>query len=201
MKYNYIAIEREYASGGTEIGEKLAEALGIPCYGREILEEVARENGTTPEQIQDLEESSNGSLLYSIAMVAKMMTGESSGISQENALYMAEAKTIYRLSQQGSGVFIGRCAGWVMKDRTDVLKVFIHAEPVFRRKRAAEIYGIHSARIENILKKFDKRRSNFYNANTGKKWDDKSGYHLILDSSRLGIDQCVEILRTVVCGK
>lgn len=201
MKYNHITIEREYASGGTEIGEKLAKALGIPCYGREILEEVARENGTTPEQIQDLEESANGSLLYSIAMATKMMTGESSGISQENALYIAEAKTIYRLSQQGRGVFVGRCAGWVMKERSDVLNVFIHAEPEFRKRRAVETYGMQSARIENVLKKFDKRRSNFYNANTGKKWDDKSGYHLILDSSRLGIDQCVEILRAAVSEK
>ena len=196
MRYHYITIEREYASGGTEIGEKLAKALGIPCYGREILEEVARQHGTTPEQIQDLEESANGSLLYSIAMATKMMTGESSGISQENTLYLAEAKTIYRLAQQGSCVFVGRCASWVLKDRKDVLKVYIHAEPEFRKRRSVEIYHDHSAKIENVLRKFDKRRSNYYNANTGKKWDDRREYHLILDSSRLGIDKCVEILKS-----
>lgn len=195
MKYNYIAIEREYASGGTQIGEKLAKELGIPCYGREILEEVARQNGTTPEQIQDLEESATGSLLYSIAMATKVITGESSGISQENLLYLEEAQTIRRLSQQGGCVFVGRCAGWVLKDRKDVLRVYIHAEPEFRKRRSVEVYHDSSLKVENLLRKFDKRRSNYYNANTGKKWDDRREYHMILDSSRLGIDQCVEILK------
>lgn len=195
MKYNYITIEREYASGGTEIGEKLAGKLKVPCYGREILESVARENGTTPEQIQGLEESANGSLLYSIAMAAQVITGESSGLTQENALYLAEARTIYNYAHQGNCVIVGRCASWVLKDREDVLNVFIHADPAYRKKRAIETYHDNPARIENLLKKYDKRRSNYYSSNTGKKWDDKRGYHLILDSGRLGIDRCVEIIK------
>lgn len=200
MKYSYITIEREYASGGAQIGETLAKQLGIPCYGKEILEEVARENGTTPEQIQDLEESANGSLLYSIAMATKMMTGESSGISQENALYLAEARTIRRLSQHGSCIFVGRCARWVMKERADVLNVYIHADLDFRKKRAVEYYGQKAEKIENLLKRYDKRRSNYYNANTGKKWDDPKEYHLILDSGKLGIGQCVKIIKTAFQG-
>lgn len=195
MKYNYITIEREYASGGSQIGEMLAKELGIACYGKEILEEVARENGTTPEQIQDLEESANGSLLYSIAMAAKTMTGESSGISQENALYLAEARTIRRLSQQGGCIFIGRCARWVLRDRPDVLNVYIHANLEFRKKRAVEYYGQRPEKIESLLKRYDKRRSNYYNANTGRKWDDRREYHLILDSSKLGIEKTVNTIK------
>lgn len=194
MKYNYIAIEREYASGGSEIGEKLSGKLGIPCYGREILRRVAEENGTTPEQIQGLEESATNSFLYSIAMMAQLSSGQGSGLSQENMLYLAEAKTIYHLVHEGSCILVGRCASWVLRERTDVLNVFIHADINMRKERAESLYGIPDTKVGNVLKKFDKRRSNYYSANTGKRWDDKSGYHLVLDSSKLGIEKCVDIL-------
>ena len=70
--YKIIAIEREYASGGSEIGERLAAKLGIPCYGREILERAAQARGTTPEQIVHMEEATTGSFLYTIALAAKL---------------------------------------------------------------------------------------------------------------------------------
>ncbi len=101
MRYNIITIEREYASGGTEIGNRLAEVLNIPCYGQEILEMVARKRGTTPQQLVHMEETATGSLLYSIAMAARMVSGQSDGLSEENELYLEESRVIHDLVNQG----------------------------------------------------------------------------------------------------
>jgi len=194
MKYNVITIEREYASGGREIGDRLTKKLGMPCYGKEILEWVAVQQGTTPEQLRHLEETTTNSFLYSIAMASKLSTREMSGLSKENELYLAEARKIKELADRGGCILVGRCSSWVLRGREDVLNVFIQADMAFRKKRAVEVDGVDPSKAETTLRKSDKRRSNFYSANTGKKWDDRSEYHLILDSSKLGIDKCVEII-------
>lgn len=194
MKYNIITIEREYASGGREIGNRLAKKLQIPCYGKEILEWVAAQQGTTSEQLRHLEETTTNSFLYSIAMATRMTSGDITGLSKENELYLAEARKIAQLADQGSCVLVGRCSSWILRDREDVLNVFIHADMDFRKQRAIEVNGIDPSKAEAVLRKSDKRRSNFCSANTGKKWDDRSEYHLVLDSGKLGIEQCVQII-------
>ena len=194
MKYNIITIEREYASGGSEIGERLSEKLGIPCYGQEILEAVAKKHGTTPEQIVHMEETATASFLYTIAQAARVAAGENSGLSGENRLYLEEAEVIYDLAARGRCIFVGRCAGWILKDRKDVLNVYIHAERELRRTRAVECYQDDREQVDTLLRRCDKRRNGFYSANTGRKWDAKEGYHLMLDSGRLGIEKCVEII-------
>ena len=196
MKYNIITIEREYASGGSEIGEKTADRLGIPCYGQEVLIRAAQKLNTVPEQLLHLEETTSNSLLYSIGMAAKMATGERDGLSDEGRLYVTEEQVIKDMALQGPCVIVGRCAGWILRERKDVLRVFVHAEREFRKKRAEEAYDVPAKNVENTLKRFDRRRANFYRANTGISWDDKRGYHLVLDSSSVGIDECVDI----ICG-
>lgn len=194
MRYKIIAIEREYASGGNEIGERTAKELGIPCYGQEVLNRAAERMHTQPERLLHLEETTSNSLLYSLGMAAQIMRGERDGLSDEGALYVTEEQVIKEMALQGSCVIVGRCAGWILRDRKDVLRVFIHAESAFRKQRAMDSYGIAPDSVENTLKKFDRRRANFYRANTGMSWDDKKGYHLVLDSSAMGIETCVEMI-------
>ena len=194
MKYHIIAIEREYASGGNEIGEKTAAKLGIPCYGQEVLERAAEKMHTVPERLLHLEETTSNSFLFSLSMATKVATGQRDGLSEEGALYVTEEQVIRDMAMQGDCVFVGRCAGWILRERKDVLRVFIHAGREFRRERAVESYGIAKENVDNVLKKFDRRRANFYHANTGMSWDDKKGYHLVLDSSAIGIDECVNMI-------
>lgn len=194
MKYNIITIEREFASGGNEIGQTVAGALGIPCYGREVLEWAAEKMNTIPERIEHLEESATKSLLYSLSMATKVALGEHDGLSEEGAVYLAEEYVIKRIALQGPCVIVGRCAGWALRDRKDMLSVFVHANDVFRRKRAVDTYGISESNVDNTLRRFDNRRRNFYGVNTNMRWEDKKGYHLTLDSSRLGIQQCVNVI-------
>lgn len=200
MKYRIITIEREYASGGSEIGEKTAKRLGIPCYGQEVLERAAEQMHTVPERLLHLEETTSNSLLYSLGMAARMAIGERDGLSEEGALYVIEERVIKEMALQGPCVIVGRCGGWILRDRPDVLRVFVHASREYRLQRAETVYRVPERELENTLKKFDRRRANFYRANTGISWDDKKGYQLLLDSSTIGIGECVNIISRLAAG-
>lgn len=193
MKYNVIAIEREYASGGQEIARRTAEHLGIPCYGREILDLAAQRVGKSPEYIEHLEETGTNSFLYSFYMMSKQ-AAQGNMTSNEDALYLAEWKIIHELANQGPAVFVGRCASYVLKERKDLLSVFVRADFDFRIRRAVEEYGVERERADWTLRRWDKRRASYYSSNTGVKWDDPRNYHMALDSGRLGIERCAQII-------
>ena len=198
MKYHVIAIEREFASGGQEIGSKVSEKLGIPCYGREILRMAAREKGTNLEYLEGIEEKATGSVLYSMYMIASMTNmARGSALSSESELFLAESEIIRRLTQTPA-VIVGRCAVDALKDRRDVLRVFIHAGADLRRRRAVEVYHMDPGNVDNVLRRADKRRAGFYKANTGCSWRDMNNYHIVLDSGLLGIDKCADILEACV---
>lgn len=210
MRYRIIAIEREYASGGQEIGSKLAEKLGVPCYGREILELAAKEKRVKPEYLESIEEKATGSLLYSMHMLASMTamakgnalasnTLGSNTLSSEAELFLAESEIIRKLTQTPA-VIVGRCAADSLKERKDVLRVFIRANEETRRCRAIEYYHIEPNQARAVLKRADRRRAAYYKANTGNSWSDSRNYHMVLDSGLLGIDICVNILEACCKG-
>lgn len=202
MKYNYITIEREYASGGSEIGEKTAAELGIECYGQEVLNIAADKLGISPERIADLEEKATGSLLYSIHLLASINAGEAAGLTHNQQLHIFETRIINELALKGPCVFVGRCAGYALKERDDVLNIFIHSGWDNRKERAIKEYGIPEDRVEEVLKKMDKRRSGYFKATTRHEWDERENCQMILDSGKLGIDGCVRaIVSNVQAGK
>ena len=197
-EYHIITIEREYASGGREIGKILAQKLGVPFYGNEILQMAAERTDTTPEYLEHLEETATNSLLYSLYMMASASSGGVGGLSSADRLSLVEGEIIKEIAAQGDCVIVGRCAGWLLRERTDCFNVFIHSDPALRRKRAVECYGIDPKRADSVLRRFDKRRSNFYNANSNRSWKDITGYHMVLDSGRLGVSACADIIAEAV---
>ncbi len=194
MKYDIITIEREYASGGREIGKRLAEELHIPFYGREILQMAADRIGAKPEYIEHMDETAPNSLLFSLYTMSSATPFNATAVSPENSLHQTECQIIRELALQGPCVIIGRCAGGILRDNPRVLRVFVHANMDFRRQRATEVYGQKKRPVDPILRKYDKRRANYYNFYSTQKWDFRGEYHLMLDSSQLGIDGCVKIL-------
>lgn len=196
MKYRVVAIEREFASGGQEIGRRLAERLKVPCYGREILQMAADEMNIDLRSLEAIEEKAAGSLMYSMYLFSNF-SGDRT-LSGEGRLFVKESEIINRLTQTPA-VVVGRCAVHSLADRSDVLRVFIRADREYRRKRSVETYEIPRERAEETLRRADRRRSGYYKTNTGKDWKDHENYHLILDSGAMGMDKCVEILE--VCCK
>jgi cytidylate kinase len=197
MRYSVIAIEREYASGGLEIGEKLADRLGIPCYGQKILE-MAAENLNMPiEQLREVEEGINGSLLFGLVAFANLISGQELDLLRlEQKLAISEAEVVRQLSVNPC-VLIGRGAAALLNDNKKALKVFIHADNHTRIERAIAIYGLAPNQAESSLQYHDKRRANYHKATTEKGWKDPDIYHIFLNSGQLGIERVVDILEMV----
>ena len=195
MSYRILTLERQYASGGRAVGKAVADALGVPCYNREILEYAAERSGQTPEHLERLEETANTGLISSLqAAYARLARGERAALPPEGALLLAEAEVIRELADEGPCVLIGRSAGCILRDRTDVLRAFLYADEEARIRRAVDEYGHDENEAPTVLRYFDRRRANFYNANYSLKWEDKAGYHLCLDTGRLGIAACAKVL-------
>lgn len=195
MSYRILTLERQYASGGRAVGKAVADALGVPCYNREILEYAAERSGQTPEHLERLEETANTGLISSLqAAYARLARGERAALLPEGALLLAEAEVIRELADEGPCVLIGRSAGCILRDRTDVLRAFLYADEEARIRRAVDEYGHDENEAPTVLRYFDRRRANFYNANYSLKWEDKAGYHLCLDTGRLGVAACAKVL-------
>ena len=195
MSYRILTLERQYASGGRAVGKAVADALGVPCYNREILEYAAERSGQTPEHLERLEETANTGLISSLqAAYARLARGERAALPPEGALLIAEAEVIRELADEGPCVLIGRSAGCILRDRTDVLRAFLYADEEARIRRAVDEYGHDENEAPTVLRYFDRRRANFYNANYSLKWEDKAGYHLCLDTGRLGVAACAKVL-------
>lgn len=195
MPYRILTLERQYASGGRAVGKAVADALGVPCYNREILEYAAERSGQTPEHLERLEETANTGLISSLqAAYARLARGERAALPPEGALLLAEAEVIRVLADEGPCVLIGRSAGCILRDRTDVLRAFLYADEEARIRRAVDEYGHDENEAPTVLRYFDRRRANFYNANYSLKWEDKAGYHLCLDTGRLGVAACAKVL-------
>ena len=188
MKNRVVTISREFGSGGRTIGKKVAEKLGIPCYDAEIIQEMAKETGFAPDYVEDAGEHTPGSFLSS-ALSNRMF-----GPTNEDILWEHQYKVITALAEKGSCVIVGRCADFILQDKADCLKVFIHADMAFRAKRIVEVYGEREQSPEERLKDKDKRRAAYHRFYTNMKWGHAQNYHITLDSGIIGIDNCVNII-------
>lgn len=197
MKYRYVVIEREYGSGGTGIGQKLSEKTGIPCYGSEILKGVSEKLQIPVSAIEQYEENTTNSFLYSIYALGRMHDESANLLSGENQIFMEEQNLIREYALQGTAIFVGRCAASALENK-NILAVYIHADRECRKRRAIEEYGIPEKMADSVVTKYDRKRKNFYSVNTGKKWNDWNNYDMVLDSGKLGVEGCVNAIRAVL---
>ena len=198
--YNVIVIERQYASGGNEIGRKLAKELGYKLYDRNLLTEAARALEISSMYIEGLEETHSGGFLFNLSKTKLGGSSNSNSLSMSDKLFQEEKRIIEEAAKQGGCVIVGRAAGYILKERTDCLNVFIHCDRERRIARAIEREGIQASEAEDVLKKNDKRRSGFYNSVTNWEWGNPKFFELCLDSGKLGIDACVKLLLEAARG-
>ena len=188
MKNRVITISREFGSGGRTIGKKVAEKLGIPCYDSEIIHEMAKETGFAPNYVKEAVEYVPDSFL-SAAFSNRMF-----GPTNEDILWEHQYRVITELAEKSSCVIVGRCADFILQDKADCLKVFIHADMAFRAKRIVEVYGEREQAPEERLRDKDKRRAAYHRFYIDMKWGCAQNYHLTLDSGVLGIDKCAALI-------
>lgn len=193
-----ITIARQYGSGGREIGERVAAALNIPLYDKLLITEVASKGNLNEEVIKKADESAANSLLYTLAMGsntlgAAMHFGYKMPLSDK--LFILQSDVIREYAKSGSGVYIGRCADYVLRDEPNVLRLFIYADLDHRQARILKRHPeLKSSQAIDEINKTDKRRSTYYNFYTGNKWGKYDNYDMAINSSTLGIEGTAELI-------
>ena len=198
-----VTIARQYGSGGREIGERLAEELGCKKYGRELVTMCAKETNLSEKVLEEADERPASSLLYTLVTGHFMSAGNGAGASGfhvpiNDKLFIAQSDIIRRLADEDSCVFVGRCADYVLRERENVIKVFIHGDIDCRKKRVAERHGISEVEAAEMIAKTDKKRASYYNFYTGGKWGKLENYSLSVNSSLLGIEGTVKLIADFV---
>ena len=201
MEKKIITISREFGSGGRTIGHQVAEALGIPFYDKELVDQVALESGFAPKFVEEHGEHSPSGSIFSYAFAHQGVHGVMNGLSTADFLWNIQCSVILQLAEQGPCVIVGRNADYILKDRPDVLHAFIHANKEFRAERIVRLYGESEKSPMARLNEKDKRRKVNYQHYTGRNWGQAHNYDICLDSSKVGIETCTEILVKLMKGE
>ena len=194
MAKKIITISREFGSGGCFIGEEVAKKLGMAYYDKNVITEIAEKSGLSPEYIQENAELSPKKGLFAYALAGRDITGK----SVEDIVYEAQRKVILELVEKEPCVIIGRNADFILKDRDDVLNVFIHGNMPEKMQRISCLYNVSGQEAVKMMADTDKRRLANYNFYTEQKWGKASNYTLCLNSSELGYDRCEAIIMECV---
>ena len=195
MAAKIITISREFGSGGRFIGEEVAKKLEVAYYDKDIIGQIAERSGLSPEYIQEKAELSPKKGLFAYAFSGRDITGK----SVEDIVYEAQRKVIMEIAEKESCVIIGRNADFILKDRDDVLNVFIHGNIPEKVQRICKLYHVTEADAVKMINDTDKRRRINYNFYTEQKWGMAENYTLSLNSSALGYDMCQKII--IDCAK
>lgn len=194
-----ITLGRQYGSGGREIGQKIADHYGIPFYDNELITRAAKESGFAEETFAKAEDKATNSLLYSLAMGINVYGNQDfgfTGLSLDDRIFLAQSDVIRKVADEGSCVIVGRCADYVLKERENIVNLFVKASMSFRLERVVKEYGEEEKKAADIILKNDKRRANYYSYHVGEKWTDLSNYDLVIRSDFAGIEQSVKC----ICG-
>ena len=194
MAKRIITISREFGSGGRFIGEEVAKKLGIAYYDKNIIGQIAEKSGLSPEYIQENAELSPKKGLFAYAFSGRDITGK----SVEDMVYEAQRNIILDLAEKEPCVIIGRNADYILKDRDDVLNVFIHGDMPEKIQRITGLYNVEEKEAVKMMADTDKRRRTNYNFYTDQNWGKASNYTLCLNSSQLGYDRCEMIIMECV---
>ena len=194
MAKRIITISREFGSGGRFIGEEVAKKLGIAYYDKNIISQIAEKSGLSPEYIQENAELSPKKGLFAYAFSGRDITGK----SVEDMVYEVQRNIILELAEKEPCVIIGRNADYILKDRDDVLNVFIHGDMPEKIKRITGLYNVEEKEAVKMMADTDKRRRTNYNFYTDQRWGKASNYTLCLNSSQLGYDRCEMIIMECV---
>lgn len=202
MKNYTVVISRQHGSGGKTIAHALAQRLGIPCYDREILQMACDRLGIDIRQVCSPDEMFTTSFLYNISK-EPVYTKDGRSIAYDRPMEVCiqeeQAEVVRHLAETQSCVIVGKAADYVLRNRTNCLKIYISA-PIearaLREKRRGE--EISEEKMEKRLRKLDKRRAKFYETYTGRKWGVAENYDLTMDSYLLGIEGTTSLLHEYV---
>lgn len=194
MKKAVITIGRQFGAGGRSIGKKLAEMLEIGYYDNEILHKAAQDSGLSEKYLQQKDETHTSSFLYSLVMGTRNLTGQP---SLEELTWQAERNAVISAAKENC-VIVGRCADYILKEQSGLLRVFIMADDEKRMERIAERDKISQEEAMLRMKKMDKRRAAYYNMYTENQWGHAGNYDLCINTAVIKQEKAVEMILMMI---
>ena len=198
MSHKIITISRQFGSGGRTIGRALANRLGIPFYDKELVEQIALESGFDPKFVEENGEHAPNRSRFAYAFANHGVPGVMNGLSTADFLWSVQCNVILQLAEKGPCVIVGRNADYILKDREDVLHVYITANLDYRADRIVRLYGTSEKSPTARIQEKDKRRRVNYQHYTGRTRGNAADYDLCLDSSVIGTEKCADIVVDLV---
>ncbi len=177
-----VTISREHGSAGKRVGQLVAEKLGIPCYYKEMVAIAAQESGLAEEFISNLNSDKN-------AVMRELYL--STDVVQQ--AIVAQDRAIRKIADAGSCVIVGRAADYVLRDRKDVVRIFLYAPEEYRIGKVMEMYGDTREAARRSIARSDSARSAYYKSISGRSWGDPHGYELCVDSS-IGVEETAKLI-------
>lgn len=193
-----ITISREYGSGGSAIGKIVAEKLGWKYYDKQLIDLAADESGLSPKFIEKSEQSLSSGWLYNMMLGSNYSSNYATATTPNtlplvDQIYNAQRTIILKVAKESPCVIVGRCADYILHTSeefadSDILKLFVYANPDDRIKRAIEAYGIPEKDAKKTIAQVNKRRANHYNTFTEWTWGAYEHYDMLINSSYAGIE-------------
>ena len=185
-----ITIGRQHGSAGREIARALAEQYGIKCYDKEIVDEAAENSSICPELINSFDEKRVSPFMIQ----SSQYPGMSHGIGLNIQVASAQFDVIRRIAEKGDCIFVGRCADYILRSRTDMVRVFIMGDYQSKIKCIMDRQGVTEEAAKKKIKEVDKDRSSYYKYYTDQVWGDVNNYDICVNSSRIGVAGTVDMI-------
>ena len=195
MKHIIINVGRQVGAGGREIGQMLAKDFEAKFYDRELLNLAAKESGFSEKFFKQNDEK-KGFLRGLLNVQSPHMSGGSlwsSNFSQES-LFKFQSDAIQKAAKEGSCVFMGRCADYILRDFDNVVNLFITASLDFRVELVSKVKEIDANEARKLIEHVEARRAQYYNYYTGKKWGVAESYDFCIDASILGLEETEKLI-------
>lgn len=186
-----ITIGRQHGSGGHDIARLLAEKLNIPCYDKEIVDEAAAKSPFSKEILDNYDEKR----VSAFFMPVSHFGGMDGGFQLNMQIASAQFDAVRSLAQDNKGVFVGRCADYVLRGRPGLLRVFITAPLNIRIRTIMDRKRLSEDQAKKLIREVDKDRASYYRYYTDQVWGETGNYDLVIDSSRIGTAGAVEVIR------
>lgn len=196
-----ITIGRQYGSGGRLIGELLAKSLGVKCYDKELLTLAAKQSGFCEDLFMTHDEKPNSSFIYSLVMdtyALSYATNTQVEMPLNHKIFLAQFETIKKLAKTENCIIVGRCADYVLENKDFVSSFFISADEEDRINRIVSYENIEKEKARDRMLKTDKKRASYYNYYSNKVWGEATSYDLSINSSKLGIENTVKLLKSYI---
>lgn len=194
-----ITIGREFGSGGKYIGERLAEELNMKLYDEELIERVSKERNIDINLLNENDEKHKKSFWYMLAMASMSMSDSVNSLTElpsDDKYFIEQAKVIEEIADEGNAIIIGRCSNVILKDRKNVVNIFVYSsDEKFKINRKVEFAGLDEKKALKLMHKKDKERAAYYNYYTNQTWGGRESYDLLVDSSKLGIENTIKFIK------